>query len=106
MSEDATKGFSWYLKSALAGNVDAISFIGIFYSDGTCVDIEIKKHLNEAAECDISEGQYEVGKCFYEECGTKKDFVNAIYWLNTAKENGNIDAKKLLKKIINKIKTR
>ncbi|RHZ84189.1 hypothetical protein Glove_84g65 [Diversispora epigaea] len=43
------------------------------------------------AECDGIDGQYEVGKCLYEGRGTKKDIINAIYRLNKAKENEDID---------------
>ena len=58
----------------------------------------------KAAECNDINGQYEVGKCFYEGRGAKRDIVNAIYWLNKAKENGNISANELLKELINKIR--
>ncbi|RHZ84280.1 hypothetical protein Glove_84g79 [Diversispora epigaea] len=49
------------------------------------------KNYKKAAECDGIDGQYEVGKCLYEGRGTKKDIINAIYWLNKAKENEDID---------------
>ncbi|CAG8447561.1 5030_t:CDS:2, partial [Diversispora eburnea] len=33
----------------------------------------------KAAENDDADGQYRLGKCFYEGYGTKKDIVNAVY---------------------------
>ncbi|RHZ75093.1 hypothetical protein Glove_217g188 [Diversispora epigaea] len=37
---------------------------------------------------------------FKKGCGTKKDILNDIHWLNKAKENWNIDANELLEEII------
>ncbi|CAG8485059.1 7856_t:CDS:1, partial [Diversispora eburnea] len=50
---------------------------------------------------DYFDAQYMLGKSFYEGYGTKKNILNAIYWLNKAKESKNTDAKELLEEIIN-----
>ncbi|CAG8437542.1 7142_t:CDS:2 [Diversispora eburnea] len=48
--------------------------------------------INSLAENNGADSQFYLGEYFYEGCGTKKDIVNAIYWLNKANENGNSEA--------------
>ncbi|RHZ89085.1 hypothetical protein Glove_19g297 [Diversispora epigaea] len=128
------KGFQWYMKSALAGNILSTGDVGYFYFDeafkwllkaaekgeynaqyflGNCykrghginVDqVKAFEWYKKAAECGDNDGQYEVGKCFYEGRGTKKDIINAIYWLNKAKENGDFDDSELSIEIMNNIR--
>ncbi|CAG8434186.1 8205_t:CDS:2 [Diversispora eburnea] len=70
----------------------------IFY--GYIDQVKAFEWFKKAAENDYADGQFCLGKCFYEGLGTKKDILNAIYWFNKAKENGNKYANELLEKIV------
>ncbi|RHZ64847.1 hypothetical protein Glove_320g162 [Diversispora epigaea] len=100
---DYQQAVKWFSKAAEKGDDVAQYFLGRFYEVNKD-QMKAFEWFMKAAECNYTYGQYEVGKRFYEGCGTKKDILNAIYWLNKSKENGNINAQDLLKKIVNKIK--
>ncbi|RHZ59072.1 hypothetical protein Glove_365g220 [Diversispora epigaea] len=100
---DYQKAIKWLSKAAEKGDVAAQYSLGKFYEANTD-HVQSFEWYKKAAEGNDIYGLYEVGKFFYEGCGTERDIVNAIYWLNKAKENGNINSNKLLGKIINKIK--
>ncbi|CAG8433867.1 7004_t:CDS:2 [Diversispora eburnea] len=43
------------------------------------------------------------GNYFYQGCGTEKDIIKAINWLNKANENGSAIAWDLLEEIIDRL---
>ncbi|RHZ76630.1 hypothetical protein Glove_194g218 [Diversispora epigaea] len=43
ITKDEIKGFQWIIKSALAGNVDAMSNVGCYYCDGIGIDKDEKE---------------------------------------------------------------
>ncbi|RHZ80902.1 hypothetical protein Glove_130g202 [Diversispora epigaea] len=90
VNRDYQKAFKWILKAAEKGESAAQYNLGTYYEAKD--KVKAFDWYKKAAECNYIYGQYMVGKCFYEGYGIKKDIVNAIYWLNKAKENGNINA--------------
>ncbi|RHZ79870.1 hypothetical protein Glove_140g87 [Diversispora epigaea] len=95
ITKGEAKLFQWKIKSVLAGNIGAIYNVVMTMIRGKAFE-----WFKKVAENDDVDGQCRLGKCFYEGCGTKKDIVNAIYWLNKAKENRNTDVNKLLEERI------
>ncbi|RHZ79843.1 hypothetical protein Glove_140g29 [Diversispora epigaea] len=101
VGKDEKEAFKWYLKAAEKGDSVAQHSLGNYYTNWD--QVKAFEWFKKAAENDYSNSQYIVGKYFYEGCGTVKDAVKSIYWLNKAKENGNTSANELLEEIINKI---
>ncbi|RHZ76401.1 hypothetical protein Glove_198g32 [Diversispora epigaea] len=129
ITKDEFKGFQWFMKSALAGNIYAMFYVGCSYDFGIgmCKNekealkwyLRAAKKENNAAQNNLgfcyrnafewfkraagnnySDSQYMLEKLFYGGHGTKRDIINAIYWLNKAKVNGDTDANELLEEII------
>ncbi|RHZ70070.1 hypothetical protein Glove_275g51 [Diversispora epigaea] len=88
------KAFKWYLKAAEKGYPKTQYNVGNCYKLGCGINRDKVK----AFKC-----QYMIGKCSYEGYWIKKDIINAIHWLNKAKEDGNTSANELLEEIISNI---
>ncbi|RHZ60988.1 hypothetical protein Glove_350g114 [Diversispora epigaea] len=101
---DKKEAFKWYFKGAGKGDPMTQHNLGTCYKNSIGIDEEdhIKSFewYRRSAENGCADGQYMVGKSFYEGYGTGKDIVKAIYWSNKAKENGNINANTLLEEVI------
>ncbi|RHZ89385.1 hypothetical protein Glove_15g12 [Diversispora epigaea] len=99
VSKDKKEAFKWYLKAAEKEHDTAQHNLGCYYYYYRDYKNAFE-WFKKAAENDDVYSQYNLGKFFYEGSGIKKDIVKAIFWLNKAKENANIDADRLLNEII------
>ncbi|RHZ48428.1 hypothetical protein Glove_551g20 [Diversispora epigaea] len=105
VNEDEKEAFKWYLKAAEKGDYMAQHNLGCCYAyEGIYNDYKKAfEWYKKAAENDLPESQYMVGMYFYGGFGTGKSIIEAIYWLNKAKENGNIAANRALEEEIDRI---
>ncbi|RHZ75193.1 hypothetical protein Glove_217g190 [Diversispora epigaea] len=88
--KDEVQGFQWYTRVALSESINAMLFVVFCYENGIGVGKDEKEAFKWFLKADIMKNR----------CGTKKDILNDIHWLNKAKENWNIDADELLEEII------
>ncbi|RHZ78509.1 hypothetical protein Glove_162g77 [Diversispora epigaea] len=98
VERDKGEAFKWYLRAAEKGHSLAQHNLGWCYKNGEGIEknqAEAFKWFDKAANNGYIDSQF-MG------CGTEKDIVKAICWLNIAKERGDSDANDLLKEIISK----
>ncbi|RHZ72870.1 hypothetical protein Glove_236g18 [Diversispora epigaea] len=96
--KDIIKAICWLNKAKENGNIFAF---GLLEEDQVKAFEWYKRSAEN--EYEYADGQYIIGKCFYEGRGTQKDIIKAICWLNKAKENGNIFAFGLLEEVIDRM---
>ena len=98
------KGFQWFLRAAEGGDSDAISNVGICYSNGQGVEKDYAKSIHYftlAAEQDDKSAQFNLALCFANGKGLKQSDVKAIYWFRQCLKNNKdeeqcAEAKKVL----------
>ena len=91
--QKAIKAFEFASK---AGNLDALSALGVMYIGGIGVEQNNTKgyqYIREAADMSDPKAQYTLGALYYLGAGVKKDYKKAFNWLNLASEQNYIDAK-------------
>ena len=91
--QKAIKAFEFASK---AGNLDALTALGVMYIGGIGVDQNNTKgyqYIREAADMSDPKAQYTLGALYYLGAGVKKDYKKAFNWLNLASEQNYIDAK-------------
>ena len=84
------KGFQWFLRAAEGGDSDAISNVGICYSNGQGVEKDYAKSIHYftlAAEQDEKTAQFNLAICFAKGEGVKQSDVKAIYWFRQCLKN-------------------
>ena len=91
--QKAIKAFEFASK---AGNLDALTALGVMYIGGIGVEQNNTKgyqYIREAADMSDPKAQYTLGALYYLGAGVKKDYKKAFNWLNLASEQNYIDAK-------------
>ena len=91
--QKAIKAFEF---AAKAGNLDALTALGVMYIGGIGVEQNNTKgyqYIREAADMSDPKAQYTLGALYYLGAGVKKDYKKAFNWLNLASEQNYIDAK-------------
>ena len=79
-----------------AGNLDAMTALGVMYIGGIGVNQDNIKGFNyikKAADMADPKAQYTLGALYYLGAGVEKDYKKAFKWLNLASEQNYIDAK-------------
>ena len=91
--QKAIKAFEFASK---AGNLDALTALGVMYIGGIGVEQNNTKgyqYIRKAADMSDPKAQYTLGALYYLGAGVKKDYKKAFNWLNLASEQNYIDAK-------------
>ena len=91
--QKAIKAFEF---AAKAGNLDALTALGVMHIGGIGVEQNNTKgyqYIREAADMSDPKAQYTLGALYYLGAGVKKDYKKAFNWLNLASEQNYIDAK-------------
>ena len=91
--QKAIKAFEFASK---AGNLDALTALGVMYIGGIGVEQNNTKgyqYIRDAADMSDPKAQYTLGALYYLGAGVKKDYKKAFNWLNLASEQNYIDAK-------------
>ena len=79
-----------------AGNLDALTALGVMHIGGIGVEQNNKKgykYIKEAADKSDPKAQYTLGALYYLGVGVEKDYKKAFNWLNLSSEQNYIDAK-------------
>ena len=91
--QKAIKAFEF---AAKAGNLDALTALGVMYIGGIGVEQNNTKgyqYIREAADMSDPKAQYTLGALYYLGAGVEKDYKKAFNWLNLASKQNYIDAK-------------
>ena len=91
--EKALKAFEL---AAKAGNLDALTALGVMYIGGIGVEQNNEvgyDFIKKAADESDPKAQYTLGALYYLGAGVEKDYQKAFKWLNLASEQNYIDAK-------------
>ena len=91
--QKAIKAFEF---AAKAGNLDALTALGVMHIGGIGVEQNNSKwyqYIREAADKSDPKAQYTLGALYYLGAGVEKDYKKAFNWLNLASEQNYIDAK-------------
>jgi uncharacterized protein len=91
--EKALQAFEF---SSKAGNLDALTALGVMYIGGIGVEQNNTKghvYIKTAADQSDPKAQYTLGALYYLGAGVTKNLNKAFYWLNLASEQGYLDAK-------------
>ena len=97
----------WYKLAASNGSVSAINNLGVMYANGNGVSrdrtkaFELYHKAYDASDNKSSEGciMYNIGLCYKNGRGTKKNLEEAKYWLSRSVKAGYKDAELSLKDI-------
>jgi len=98
-SGDYNLAFSLWQTLATQGHTDAQVFVGLSYANGWGVDKNPKlaSHwYQKAANNNNASAQFLLGLYFVS--GNEADLTTGVMWLNRAADNGDISAKRFLKK--------
>ena len=82
--------------AAKAGNLDALTALGVMHIGGIGVEqnnLKGYEYIKKAAEKSDPKAQYTLGALYYLGAGVEKDYQKAFKWLNLASEQNYIDAK-------------
>lgn len=96
----------WYEKAAEKGLPEAIYELAMCYDlpKGCGQDKEKAFQLClKAAEKGLEKAQFRMGNYYENGIGTAQDFVQAMFWYNEAKKNGNHMADNRIEKIKSKL---
>lgn len=99
VEKDYEQSVKWYKIAAENGNTDAQYILGCMYHESSLY-ITALKYYKMAAEQNVVEAQINVAKMYYLGQGAKRDFSEALFWLNLAVEQNSNEAKKLRDKIL------
>ncbi|RHZ68640.1 hypothetical protein Glove_294g145 [Diversispora epigaea] len=101
-TKDEAKGFQWCLRSANAGNVNAIRTVGYYYFVGKGVGKNEKKAFKwnlKAAEKGDLKSQYNLGNSYENGSGIDKDQAKAFEWYKKSAENDHTNSQYKLGKL-------
>ena len=99
-STDEEEAFKWCVKAANQGHAKAQYLVADMYSSGRGVNKNLRTAFSwykKAAEQEYDMAQFELGNMYLRGIGAKKSYKKAIEWFQKAADNGNRDAKRLLK---------
>ena len=94
--KDYLKAIKAFDLAAKAGNLDALTALGVMYIGGIGVEqdnVKGYKFIRQAAEKSDPKAQYTLGALYYLGAGVEKDYKKAFNWLILASEQNYIDAK-------------
>ena len=94
--KDYEKALKAFELASKAGNLDALTALGVMYIGGIGVEQSNTKgyeYIKTAADQSDPKAQYTLGALYYLGAGVTKDLNKAFYWLNLASEQGYLDAK-------------
>ena len=94
--KDYEKALKAFELASKAGNLDALTALGVMYIGGIGVEQDNTKgytYINTAANQSDPKAQYTLGALYYLGVGVTKDLNKAFYWLNLASQKGYLDAK-------------
>lgn len=103
-TQNKTKAFEYYKKSADLGNRNAMFNVGLFYAKGSGVSKNATKsfeYYKMAADNGDNDAMLKVGICYKDGIGVVMSTQKAIEYLKKAIQNGNNDAKDILNKLEN-----
>ena len=90
------KAFKAFELATKAGNLDALTALGVMHIGGIGVEqnnLKGYQYIREAADKSDPKAQYTLGALYYLGAGVEKDYKKAFNWLNLASEQNYIDAK-------------
>ena len=92
----------WERAGAESGDPDAMGQMALAYMNGDGVEQSDEKaleYMRKAAELDSSTAQFNMGMFCAQGRGVKRDFAQARYWMEQARNNGDMDAAGALRTI-------
>jgi TPR repeat protein len=95
------EAYRWFTEAASEGNTGAGYETGMMLLKGEGVEMNPEKGiewLRKAADEEYSDAQFELGNCYLIGEGVEEDELQAMYWYRKAAENGNENARKIVKK--------
>ena len=90
------KALTAFELAAKAGNLDALTALGVMHIGGIGVNqdnIKGYNYIKKAADKSDPKAQYTLGALYYLGAGVEKDYKKAFKWLNLSSEQNYIDAK-------------
>jgi len=92
LKSDPASAFAWYCAAAQRGENEAVTRVGLMYSNGAGVERDLTKAVawfQRAAEAGDADGMTSLGECLLFGKGAPKDVVKANEWLQKAATAGS-----------------
>ncbi len=100
---DEKEAFKWCLMAANQEHAKAQFLVGDMYCSGMGINENLRNAFNwykKAAKQNHDRAQFELGNMYLRGMCVKRSFKKAIEWFQNAADNGNKDAKRLLKDLV------
>ena len=102
VDKNHVRAFHWFRKSARKGYALSQFNTGLMYYNGEGTKRNYSKAFywfNKTSSQNHANAQYNIGVMYYKGQGVKRDYSKAFQWFNKASENGDPQAKKILRKL-------